>query len=100
MVNILGFHCSGLGSIPDWGTENPVAKETNHIMLSLLCGSDIKKAVTGFQEQLFINPHISIISFFRQNPDDNDRYCLVSFHNCANPVKLTVKTDNMDFVTT
>ena len=25
---ILGFHCSGLGSVLDWGTENPAAKET------------------------------------------------------------------------
>jgi len=42
VVSILGFHCSGLGSIPDWGTKNPTAKEANHTMLSLLCGSDIK----------------------------------------------------------
>ena len=43
VVSILGFHCSGLGSIPDWGTKNPTAKEANHTMLSLLCGSDNKK---------------------------------------------------------
>lgn len=80
VVSILGFHCKWPGVQYLIGNE---IRGESHTVLTLLYGSDIKSC--RFQKQA-IYVYISTVSFLRQNPNDDNRYCLVWFCNCANPV--------------